>query len=97
MASRKKTSDSPDIVAGLVLATVILVAIGGIYILYKGPGQAVAQGPTTVDIGTCACQSDNVFTVPATVLEDNPGIEQSCQAECAAHNAVSLGPVSPSL
>lgn len=80
-----------DHLSALVLATVILVALGGIYILYQGPGQAI-QEPVTVDtIGRCCCQADTLFTVPATVLSQDPGVELSCQQQCAFKKAVSLG------
>lgn len=82
-------------IGGLVVATVILVALGGVYLLVSGPGAAIAQGDIVqVDaLAECCCQEPDgtIITVPATTTLSDPNVDYSCQQVCGDKRIQTVG------
>ncbi len=81
--------------ANIILALVLLTALGGIYYMYTGPGQAIAL-PSSIDtLGSCCCQDpDTIVKIPATVLSSDKDLESDCETQCRARGTTSR-PVLP--
>lgn len=67
--------------SNIVVLLVLLVAVGGLYFIYKGTGRAVQLSAPSVDtLGSCCCAEDNTpFVVPATKL-----VSELTDADCSA-------------
>lgn len=87
-----------DHLSNLILVIVILVALAGLFFLYRGTGRAIAQTPIKVEsLGFCCCSEENsLFVIPAPKIAIDL-TSNDCSALCSErstpfHPVFSKGP-----
>lgn len=84
-----------DTIGYIVFTLVLLVAFGGIYVIYQGPGFAFLQPPTftvtqtEIEFCCCSTQQGFLFEVYSTVPKDAEEIERvvACKQICEVEHS----------